>query len=268
MSDFTPLSELKRQLRKNLSQTIHERLIERGEVISKDGADEFIEEMRNNLDRATPALESQGMIEAIKNSFYSKKVKRKIDGKTIEGYNVHIPIDRNGLVMYLEYGTGLAGKNNKHPHKDFKKLDLSMFSPNIGKKQLVGWEYAVNYGESRVMWVRNEKYNKLTQMRVPYYTSMYEGGPEGFIFKKKPNSYIDANDVVFQNQYKTKYSWVKGYTIKSGKNAGKTVKPYTRYHKDARTYTSKSQYVFSEGLKSVHFIYDAKHSVFNKIKNK
>lgn len=265
MSDFTPLSELKRQLRKNLSQTIHRELVLRCEKISLEASVEFIKEMEHNLDKATPAPESQHLINNIKKSFEIRQVKRRVNGETLKGFNVHIPIDRNGLVMYLEYGTGLTGKAHKHPHMDFSKLDFSMFPSNGEKKQIVGWNYAVNYGKSRLRPVRN-RYNTFSAILVPYYTKM--DGREGFIFKKKPNSYIDSDDIQFQNKFETKYSWVEGYEIKKGKNKGKWVKPYIRHHKNKMTYTSKNTYVFSSGLKSVHFIYDAKHSVFNKIKNK
>lgn len=259
-------AKFKQQLRKNLSQTINRYCLELGEKKCLEASSMLIGEMKQNLDKATPAPESAGLISSIKSSFYVKPVKRKIDNETVKGWNVHIPIDRNGLVMYLEYGTGFTGENFKHPTKDLRSVNTELFPSGLRKKQFVSWEYHINYGKSRDVLVRDSKSNTSSIKNVPYYSDPFKTGMEGFIFRKDPTSYIDIHDIQFKNEYTTSYSWVKKYKIEKGERAGTWVGPYVRYRKGKRTYTSKSTYVFSHGLRSIHFIYDAKYTVFDKLK--
>ena len=253
-------AKIKKQFRRDLYMTISRELLKHGEEKSLKGAVFFIDEMKKNLDKATPAPESQGLISQIKNSFYVEETKRRMDGETVKGWNVRIPIDRRGLVLYLEYGTGLTGKKFSHPQLDVMKLDRSFFAEGE-KSTFVTWKYAINYGKTRPVKVKNRYTNRFFEIELPYYTKM--DGEEGFVFRKRPDSYIDVDDKPFKNRLETKYSWVKGY--KDAK--GRVVKPYMRYHKDTKSYLSKSTYIFTRGLNSIHYIYDAKVAIKNKLRN-
>ena len=243
--------------RKELKEKINAKILEAGEEKTLNLANTFAYVSKNKLNSANPAPESKGLIEEIKNSITVEKIRQKLneDKKATVGYGIKIPIDKEGLVMFLEYGTGILGENNKHPQTDVLNMDIRGLSFSV-------WKYAVNKNNYKTVKIRN-RYNKLEDKMVPCYIT--RNGKLGFVFKKHEGKYIDANDEVFFNEpYKTKYSWVKGYTDKNGR----VVKPYIRYHKDIRTYNRIQQYVFSQGIKPVRFIYDAKQTVWDMIDKK
>lgn len=238
-----------KKFRRSLEETINERALRIGEEKSKEIAEKFRDLAKQNLNNAQPASGSEGLISKIQESIEVNSSMRSLTkavrgSKQAKGYIVHIPIDKEGLVMFLEYGTGLKGKYNPHPESVEAKVD--------GFK--VGWNYAVHLNDSRPITFRNQ-YGKKVTMNVPYYIKKY--GKTGFVFKKKAGKYIDREDLIFPIVKKVQYNWVKGYTRKNGTR----VKPYTRKSNKERIITSKSEYVLSEGIKPVRFIYDAKQEV-------
>lgn len=259
-------SEFKKSLKKfrrDLEYAINEKALRRGYDISFDVAEKFVDLAKNNLDKAQPAPESQHLIDNIKESIEVEafaKTGRTLSRRSGENENkpkfatgavVRIPIDKEGLVMFLEYGTGLKGLRQPHPESTDSKVE--------GFK--VGWQYAINRNKTKTVMLRNSR-NELIQTTQPCY--IVRDGKRGFVFKYKSGVYIDREDVIFRNEYNTKYSWVKGYTDKNGR----VVSPYVRYHKNIKTYTSKNQYVLSSGITPVRFIYDAKREIKFLYRNK
>lgn len=242
-----------KKFRRDFEENINERALRRGEEISEQIAQKFVGLVKSNLDRADPAPESKGIIESIKESIHYDKTSRALSRrqsykgkypKVAEGYVAYIPVDKEGMVMFLEYGTGLKGKENPHPESVEAEVE--------GFK--IGWRYAVHLNESRPVTHSNRFGKKITE-NLPYYVNLF--GKKGFVFKKKNNNYIDREDIVFKSEKKVKYNWVKGYVRKDGTR----VKPYTRYSKKGRTITSKTQYVLSSGIKPTRFVYDAKQEI-------
>lgn len=255
-----------KKFRRDLEQSINERALRRGEEISKKVAEEFQKLSRGFLkERSNASHLSQNLISNIADSIKIIKIDNKDRQRTLSrrtgieggkpinpiGYAISIPIDKEGLVMFLEYGTGLQGLRHPHPESSDAKID--------GFK--VGWKYAVNRNNFKEVSLKNDK-NRRVQVTQPCYIT--RDGKRGFVFKYKDGVYIDRDDVIFHNKYTTNYSWVKGYIDKNGR----VVKPYTRFHKNPKTYISKTEYVLSSGIKPVRFIYDAKQEIKYMINNK
>lgn len=171
------------------------------------------------LQRATPATaESEAQVLELA---YSIRTRMLPDGR---GYSVRIPADREGLFMFLEFGTGLVGEGQAHPE-----------ASNIG------WEYGVNR-ENYISggWIFNPNPN------IPYrFTSKGEmtynmrglepvGEETGF-------AYIDQND---------HYPMRENKKVKSKKG-----KVYT--------YVRERNRVFSRGLVPTRYIYDTKQDIKN-----
>ena len=245
--------------KKDFSELVNNKLVGIGNDMSFLVAEGFVNNARNNLDRATPAPESAHLIEEIKQSISISPVERKKDGEKITvGHKVNIPIDNEGLVMFLEYGTGLVGDRNKHPQTDALKA--------YSGGRVMNWKYAVNKDKYRPVKMRN-KFNRQVDVNLPYYTE--RDGKKGFVFIKQPNRYIDSNDTVFMNNpYTSKYSWVRGYEVKNKDGEViRRVRPYVRYNVKPKTHYYKREYVFSEGLKPTRFIYDAKLQTIQALNN-
>lgn len=219
--------------RENFKQAINDRLLERGEEISKQLAEQFVEEARNNLiSNSNPAPESIGLISRIANSITYKKTSE--DNK--KGYIVRIPMDREGLVMFLEYGTGLMGKN-------YSKID----SDFAHEANSIGWKYAIH--ENR-------------------YKTRKKTGKRGFIFTPTKGYYIDKDDeYIVEPSYEEQITKVliKGY-VRVSKKTGKvtTVKPY--YRSQRKMVQKSTGKIISSGITPVRFIYKAKNSILNSLK--
>jgi hypothetical protein len=241
--------------RKDLFKTINTELLRIGEDKSKEYADKFVELAKANLDRATPSPESQPLVDEIKNNMRVVKDKRKIDGgeRATVGHNVLIPMDPQGLTLFLEYGTGLIGKHNKHPQTDI----LKMYSGGL----FMDWKYAINDNTKKVI-KRRGLFAKQKEMTIDWYVEMFGG--RGFVFRKNKNSYVDADDKEFHNKTSNRIRWIKEYKRKDGT----VVKAHKRYNVKQKNFESKGTYVFSEGIKPVRFIYDAKLAIINEIKSK
>lgn len=245
--------------KKNFTEAVNKKIMEFGEEKSLELAQTFVELTKRNLDNAQPAPESQHFIQKIKDSIKIKKTKQYSEDKKKVGYTINIPVDSDGLVMFLEYGTGLEGLRNPHPET----------SKSLAQEFKIGWDYAVNRNNTKTVYMRNSK-NQQVAIQQPCYIT--RNGKRGFVFRKTAKSYIDMADVQFKNTYETKYSWVSGYdrVVKKKNGEVKTIhiKPYTRYHKNPITYTSRTTYVLSSGIKPVRFIYNAKLELRGMINNK
>ena len=246
---------------KNFYQTVTKEMIDFGHRKSKKLADKFVELSKEYLNDATPAKESEHFVNSIKKGIRAEKVYKTYSKngvqitKKLKGYKVIIPNRKDGLTMFLEYGTGLTGLRNPH-EETTKYLDIKPWATEF----ITGWKYAVNRDKYKTVYLKTEN-SKNQRVKVTQPCYITKSGKRGFVFKKTKNSYIDKNDVEFHNEYTTKYSWVKGYP-----RNGKEVKAYIRYHKDKRTYATKTTYVLSTGLKPVRFIYRAKKEIQKMMK--
>lgn len=232
-------NESLKKARRQFEAVINEACLRRGSEFSRNASEKFVEEARNNLLRdSNPAPESTGLIASIANSITYEESKRALyrkgttkgKPKEVSGYVVRIPIDREGLVMFLEYGTGLNGLRNR----------------NQEAKQ-IGWEYAVN--------------------RDKYVTF---GTKRGFIFRSTGRNYIDNDDYKFKHRYLSTTEFVRGYIRTTKKTGKQTyVKGYRRARRTPKMVEGKKTWVLSSGITPVRFIYRAKNKVRQLIsKNK
>ena len=220
-----------KKARRQFEAIINEACLRRGEEVSKKVAEQFVEEARKNLlSDSNPAPESTGLIANIANSITYTKSTRTLyrtgttEGKPkkVSGYVVKIPMDREGLVMFLEYGTGLNGLRNRHP-----------------EASKIGWAYAIN----------RERYKTF-------------GTKRGFIFRSTGRNYIDNDDYKFRHRYLSTTEYIKGYVRTSKKTGKQTfVKGYRRARKTPKMVEGKKTWVLSSGITPVRFIYRAKNKV-------
>ena len=229
--------------RRNFEAIVNEYALRRGEEFSKRVAERFVEEARKNLlSDSNPAPESVGLISSIASNITYTKSARTLNRKgttkgkpkVATGYVVKIPMDREGLVMFLEYGTGLNGLRYKD--KLFK-----------AEASRIGWKYAIN----------RENYKTF-------------GTKRGFIFRSTGKNYIDNDDYKFRHRYLSTTEFVRGY-IRTTKKTGKQtyVKGYRRARRTPKMVEGKKTWVLSSGITPVRFIYRAKNKVRQLIsKNK
>lgn len=228
-----------KKARRKFEAVINEACLRRGFEFSRKASEKFVIEARNNLLKdSNPAPESTSLISNIANSityeeskrtlYRSGKVKNK--PKVVNGYVVRIPMDKEGLVMFLEYGTGLSGLRDR----------------NLEAKQ-IGWKYAVN--------------------RDKYVTF---GKKRGFIFQSTGRNYIDNSDYKFKHRYLSTTEYIKAYIRTSKKTGKQTyVKGYRRARRTPKMVEGKKTWVLSSGITPVRFIYRAKNKIRKLIsKNK
>lgn len=154
-------------------------------------------------------------------------------GKSDDGLSrtVIVPRGDEGLGMFLEYGTGLVGENDKHQQSG-----------------QIGWKYAVHKDK----YVRARKTPRAKRSKL------------GFIFNLK-GTYLDKNDLTsfYRKSYKKVEPLVhrvyyKGYTDGLGRKREGYWKTVTR-HEKTYTYVNKvTNAVFSQGLKPIRYIYDTR----------
>jgi hypothetical protein len=146
-----------KEVRKELKEFIQEQ-VSLGEELQYKIAITFRDRARERLIKGNNAIPSQ-------QAFISKLANYIYVRKQAGGYAVVVQMDKEGLLMFLEYGTGLAGKNNPHPE--------------AGE---IGWVYAINE--------RNENIYKETERGKGWFWR-----PQG-----DKNRYIDENDYVYEYQ--------------------------------------------------------------------
>lgn len=206
--------------------------------ISEDIAKAFVNQAKKRLlSGSTPrGAEDMAKVQEIADSIHYTK-----EGNIC---TVVVPNDPEGLNMFLEYGTGLAGDADKNP--DAKKI---------------GWKYAIN----------KDKY----QRRI----GGYGGGAEklGFIFTKK-GTYLDENDLnpvytkhpqpIRSATKEAKIITVKGYTDSRGRTVESYVKQIDTLPKAYKPLRNK---VLSQGIKPVRYIYATRvnlNRIIGQFKNK
>lgn len=136
------------KFQESLSRYIENKFGKVSEDISNKMANAFVKRAKQTLiENATPYKEKSADI-VRKLSKHISKTKK--DGRVA----VRVNPDREGLYMFLEYGTGLVGASNPHP-----------------QAKRIGWKYAKN--QDRYETIDNKF---------------------GFIYNYNPIRYIDAED--------------------------------------------------------------------------
>lgn len=139
---------------KQLDNFIRSNLKKISKSLTNNMVDAFIKRARMNLILNTNHdSNSSNLVNTVANNIV--KVKKK------KYTYVKIKPDYEGLYMFLEYGTGLVGKENPHP-----------------ESSKISWEYAVN--ESNYTTIINKN---------------------GFIFKDRKDNYIDKDDYRLIKRY-------------------------------------------------------------------
>ena len=238
------LSYQLKRARRAVEQDINEKMLRFGPEASEDIGNLMVEYCRNLLrTRANPAPQSKGIINKIAESIHLEDVKgravfssTKNNKKILGGKILKVPIDKDRLVMFLEYGTGLVSDDEKHPEAGS-----------------INWRYAVNDGKPKTIMRKLKRGNSFIKypVNIDWYTQKFNR--RGFVFKYKGNEYIDRNDVLFSNFYQRFRKQPKPYLSKTGKLVQPKQSFYTLYNEEA-----ESTYVFSSGLKPIRFIYDTR----------
>ena len=262
------IGAIAKKVRNDLDKVINEKILRLGEEISDAVAYNFVRVAQSKLERygAENAKDanSYSKIQQISDSIeLADDTKRKLTSgnkynKIATGTTVRIPTDRDKLVWFLEFGTGLEGAKNeiKEQSKPF------------------GWEYAVNDNKTKTTVTDYRTFN------TNWYPTINAGGVDkkGFVFKYK-NQYLDKNDYIFKNTYtKVEDIVIKEKLIsvpqtimhsKLGKEYTRRAYSYLRKLRPDQYITShieieregKNEYVVSSGLKPARFIYDTKTQI-------
>ena len=223
MSQTDSFSKFRRQI----VAVVNERANRIANRVSAKVVETFAERAKQRIEKAAQDFtpESASIINSLKDNIYVEKEDlssvNKITGKTKERVyaSVRIKRDPQNLLMFLEYGTGMAGSYNEHP-----------------EAASVGWKYAIHPESFRHAdkLIPNLMYNKM-----------------GWFFKKKPMSVLtkhDKENIVVSHKG---FQEVKPYI-----RNGKPVKGYVRRVKTKPDRIINA--VFTQGIKPVRFIYDTK----------
>ena len=246
-----------KKFRRDLEQVINEKALTLGEEVSKQTAYAFQRMARERLLKYSDATgESSHLVQQVADNIKviegtsrqlttthsdSSKNKNTKSGR-YAGSVVNVKIDKQGLAMFLEYGTGLEGKS--HPHPEAEKF---------------GWKYAINDGTMKEI---KFEVNGVSRVRkVKWYTNI--GKKKGFVFTKKMDSYTTNKDIEFHN-YSQPYVVVNP---KKPKKDGTMRQPYLRINPYADAVESDKTYVISSGIKPVRYIYNTKQRIRNILQN-
>lgn len=230
-----------KKFRRNLEAVINENLLRKTEDLRDAGTQIFVEQARENLLRDnTGTPESQAMIQQIAESIEVDTSTRTLNRfgsiaskpRQVTGSVVRIPIDKEGLVLFLEYGTGPQGKAG------------AIQTGFLSEARKIHWAYEIhkdNYKQLR------DRFNK-------------SFGEKGFFFKYGKYKYIDQNDSILSEKVSS-VQWVKGYTKKTKTGNIVSVRPYQKKASRIKVFQYKRPWVFSTGIKPVRYIYRAKKAV-------
>lgn len=219
---------------KKMEQLLSESISRRADTllfgISEKATEVFVNNLKARIDeRATPKDGySRSLLEEVKNNITAETERTEIASYTNK---IYIKPDREGLVSFLEFGTGLVGYQN--PHKQAHKY---------------GWEYAINASNYRYRRYRPDGIVR----------------PNAGWFFRYGDSYLDINDefpIKKVYRYVSEKQWVRTRAPRY------KIHGYTR-RRPKTIITEKvledRNSAFSEGLKPLRFFYDTKNE-FNRI---
>lgn len=214
------LNNVKKQLRSFIDKAQKDMT----EEISKLVAYTFRDVARKRLIKTNNAIsQQQAVIKNVAQSIMVRKYK--------SGYKVVLSrqTDPEGLLMFLEFGTGLVGKANPHSWAGS-----------------IGWKYAINENEK-------SKQNPL----LPHYVTR-SNGKKGWFWRPQGDNtrYIDKDDIV--ENYKRKYN---AYRIKPEHPIfGRTTKFW-----ETHRLVGNPRLVFSSGIKPLRFLYRTRLDIIKAI---
>lgn len=219
MSKDADFSKSMKKFRDNLRYFIKHQTEKVAETTSTEVAKAFVRVAQDTLvERATPSPESKSLVNSLKSNISSYK------------NTVSVETDPEGLMLFLEYGTGLTGRNNNT-------------AEGLNDASAVGWNYASRLNEGR-------------------YVRMKKTGNLGWIFERKDDHYVDSDDWIIPKTSKFQVSErerVRWY-FRIGKDGKRhLVKSYTRKRRKPK-YRNKNL-VFTTGLKPTRYIFDTKQKI-------
>ena len=156
--------------RKSIENVINKKVNEKISPATRQIAKCFVKRARARLDRFAVTKivdgDSYARVKALKkNIFYEEK---KLDDGKVHAY-VRIRKDYKGLMMFLEYGTGIMGELNSHER-------VINDNATVGDRQrIMPYKYAVNKEKYRVLYKNN--------------------GLAGWFYTKKPRAFITKYDI-------------------------------------------------------------------------
>ena len=218
---------------KKMEQLLSESISRRADTllfgISEKATEVFVNNLKVRIDeRATPKDGySRSLLEEVKNNITAETERTETANYTNK---IYIKPDREGLVSFLEFGTGLVGYQN--PHKQAHKY---------------GWEYAINASNYRYRRYRPDGIVR----------------PNAGWFFRYGDSYLDVNDeypINKTDKFVPEKQWVRT------KSPRYKVFGYSRRFrgKQSEKVPQDKNSAFSEGLKPLRFFYDTKNE-FNRI---
>ena len=174
---------------KKLEQYINKNIKDMISGLPDEVGETFVKRAQDRLDRFADSESMDGNSASIVKSLKDNitYTKGSEDESSSQGY-IEIKDDSQHLMMFLEYGTGIAGSYNEHP-----------------EARKSGWLYAVN--PTHYKRVKGLKYNGY-----------------GWFFNKSADSFIGKDDITNMVISHKTFQEVKGYIRKNGSY----VKPYVR----------------------------------------
>ncbi len=216
---------LKTAFRKNLNEVVEKNIKKASDTIKGKISEKMYELAKDRLYSYNNASEES--LEII-----DRLVENNITLSKVSGL-VRIKMDPEGLMMFLEYGTGLVGESDPHPEASRD-----------------GWSYATRKG------VKGHYKNINDRL--------------GFLFYNTGTNYIDNDDITpvkFKPLKKRRGTWYIRRNPKTGRR-NVYVKSYVRRKpKEQSTERTKENLVFSEGIYPVRYIYETKQKIRKFLKN-
>jgi hypothetical protein len=226
-------NESLRRARRRIYYLLDERTKEFSKDIAERICEVFVSRAKKRLlegtNRATPNADSAAMVQALADSITTRPLE---NGRC----SVVIPVDQEGLFMFLEFGTGLMGEQNGNPDA-----------------AAVGWGYALNRAEyHNGGWYFTRQRTQRTKTKD---------------FEETHIAYVDQSDIYPVMEHRTRTYTSERVRVRGYSRNGHYVKTYTRKRPNPKTseysYTVEHKdTVFSKGLKPVRYIYDTKQEIF------
>lgn len=179
--------------------------------------DVFVQRARKRLVE-NANTNQRDLLESLKGNIYHRKSKDR--------HQVIVENDAEGLMMFLEYGTGLVGE--EMPHEEASRI---------------GWDYAIN---------------------EPDYVNY--GDKRGWFFKPDENTYIDRNDIEIKYKRSYKKGTAKAYSpVLNSKypNREAFLQEETNFYSRDVWAGETTKTVFSQGIEPVRYIYETKQELLD-----
>lgn len=142
-----------KELRKSIKDKVSE-LQNLEDTLTEKICKTFVQRSRDRLLQKANT-DQLGLIQSLLGNIYYRPAK--------SGYQIIVRNDEEGLMMFLEYGTGLQGEAYRHP-----------------QASMVGWEYAMNVSDYKNFQDKS-----------------------GWFFQQRDNNYVDREDITIERRTST-----------------------------------------------------------------